>query len=208
MPRLARNIRYICSVLPSLHFSLFGYQIQMGCLGWKYQLFCLLVLLSLLFHFPSSSSLSSISPCSALLHFNHSLSLHSSASPSYYTSRIQLCDISYPKTASWKEDKDCCTWDGVVCDKTTSHVIGLDLSCSWLYGPIHSNSALFFLPHLTRLNLNGNDFSGSLISSEFGRFKALTHLNLSNSMFSGKIPYEISHLPSLVSLIFLTTLGF
>ena len=164
----------------------------MGYLGWKYQLFCLLFLLSLLFHFPSSSSLSSVSSCPALLQFNHSLSLHRDAS--------QMCAISYPKTASWKEDRDCCTWDGVVCDQTTRHVIGLDLSCSWLYGPIHSNSTLFFLRHLMRLNLDGNDFSGSLISSEFGKFKTLTHLNLSYSLFSGKIPYEISHLSSLVSL--------
>ncbi|KAF3951799.1 hypothetical protein CMV_022592 [Castanea mollissima] len=173
----------------------------MGCLGWKYQLFCLLVLLSLLFHLPSSfsSSLSSISPCSALLHFNHSLSLDQSASPSFYTYRIQMCDNSYPKTASWKEDKDCCSWDGVVCDQTTRHVIGLDLSCSWLSGPIHSNSTLFFLPHLRTLNLAGNCFE-SLISSEFGNFKTLTHLNLSYSCFSGKIPNEISHLSSLVSL--------
>ncbi|XP_050245764.1 receptor-like protein 7 isoform X3 [Quercus robur] len=164
----------------------------MGCLCWKYQVLCLL---SFLFHstpFSLSSSLSSISPCSALLHFNHSLSLHRDAS--------QMCDISYPKTASWKEDRDCCTWDGVVCDQTTRHVIGLDLSCSWLYGPIHSNSTLFFLRHLMRLNLDGNDFSGSLISSEFGKFKTLTHLNLSYSFFSGKIPYEISHLSSLLSL--------
>ena len=164
----------------------------MGCLGWKYQLFCLLVLLSLLFHFPSSSSLSAVSPCSALLHFNHSLSLHRDAS--------QMCDISYPKTASWKEDKDCCSWDGVVCDQTTRHVIGLDLSCSWLNGSIHSSSTLFFLLHLRSLNLAGNDFNYSLISSEFGKFKSLTHLNLSNSMFSGKISYEISHLSYLVSL--------
>ncbi|KAK4580723.1 hypothetical protein RGQ29_024392 [Quercus rubra] len=174
----------------------------MGCLGWKYQLFCLVVLLSLLFHLPSSfsSSLSSISPCSALLHFNSSLSLHRSASLSFYTSRIQMCDNSYPKTASWKEDKDCCGWDGVVCDQTTRHVIGLDLSCSWLSGSIHSNSTLFSLPHLRTLNLAGNDFNYSLILSEFGNFKSLTHLNLSSSTFSGKIPYEISHLSSLVSL--------
>ena len=174
----------------------------MGCLGWKYQLFCLLVLLSLLFHLPSSfsSSLSSITPCSALLHFNSSLSLYRSASLSFHTSRIQMCDNSYPKTASWKEDKDCCSWDGVVCDKTTRHVIGLDLSCSWLNGPIHSNSTLFFLPHLRILNLAGNCFNESLISPEFGKFKTLTHLNLSYSCFSGKIPKEISHLSSLVSL--------
>ena len=172
----------------------------MGCVGWKNQLFCLLVLLSLLFHFPSSSSLSSVSPCSALLHFSYSLSVHRDASPSFDTPRIQMCENSYPKTASWKEDKDCCTWDGVVCDQTTRHVIGLDLSCSWLYGAIHSNSTLFFLRHLTSLNLAGNDFSRSLISSQFGNFKSLTHLNLSNSMFSGKIPYEISHLSLLLSL--------
>ena len=171
----------------------------MGCLSWKYQVLCLL---SLFLHStPSSfsSSLSSISPCSALLHFNHSLSLHSSASSSYYTSRIQLCDISYPKTASWKEDKDCCTWDGVVCDQITRHVIGLDLSCSWLNGSIHSNSTLFFLSHLRTLNLAGNYFNFYVILSEFGNFKTLTHLNLPYSMFSGKMPLEISHFSSLVS---------
>ena len=180
----------------------------MGCLAWKYQVLCLL---SFLFHSTPSSlsiSLSSISPCSALLHFNHSLSLHRDASPPFDTyadsidhrSNIHMCDNSYPKTTSWKEDKDCCSWDGVVCDQTTRHVIGLDLSCSWLNGPIHSNSTLFFLPHLRTLNLAGNCFNESLISSEFGNFKTLTHLNLSYSCFIGKIPYEISHLSSLVSL--------
>ena len=120
----------------------------MGCLSWKYQVLCLL---SFLFHstpFSLTSSLSSISPCSALLHFNHSLSLHKDASPPLdkdaeypeYRYNIHMCDNSYPKTASSKEDTDCCTWDGVVCDQTTRHVIGLDLSCSWLRGPIHSNS--------------------------------------------------------------------
>ena len=61
-------------------------------------------------------------------------------------------------------------------------------------------SSLFLLRHLRSLNLAGNFFYYSLISSEFGNFKTLTHLNLSNSGFSGKIPYEISHLSSLVSL--------
>ena len=65
---------------------------------------------------------------------------------------------------------------------------------------IHSNSSLFLLRHLRSLNLAGNSFYPSLISSEFGNFKTLTHLNLSNSGFNGKIPYEISQLSSLVSL--------
>ncbi|KAK4607799.1 hypothetical protein RGQ29_001567 [Quercus rubra] len=163
------------------------------CLSWKY----FSLLLSLLFfhsQFPfSSSSLSSNSQCSALLHFKHSLSLIS------YDS-FRLCENPYPKIGSWKEDKDCCTWDGVVCDNSTRHVIALDLSCSWLYGSFPSNSTLFLLRHLRSLNLAGNYFDYSLISPEFGRFQSLTHLNLSGSGFSGHIPYEISQLSSIVSL--------
>ena len=185
------------------------------CLTFNYQLFFFFFfffcLLSLLFPSSFSSSFSSNSPCSALLHFSNSLSLDRDASLPfdttdlsddyyYYRSNIQMCANSYPKTGSWKEDKDCCSWDGVECDNATRHVIGLDLSCSWLYGSIHSNSSLFLLRHLRSLNLAGNFFNYSLIPSEFGNFKTLTHLNLSNSYFSGKIPYEISQLSSLVSL--------
>ena len=166
----------------------------MGRSTWKYQLF---FLFSLILHsqlpFPSSlsSSLSSMPQCSALLHFSKSFSLDKSAS---------VYDPSYPKTASWQEDKHCCTWDGVECDKNRSHVVGLDLTSSWLMGHFHSNSTLFFLPNLRRLNLADNDFNGSLIPSEFGNFKSLTYLNLSYSIFSGQIPFEISQLSSLVSL--------
>ncbi|XP_030964528.1 receptor-like protein 7 [Quercus lobata] len=130
-------------------------------------------------------------PCSALLRFSKSFSLKKFAS---------LSDTSYPKTASWREDKHCCSWDGVECDKNTSHVVGLDLSSSWLMGHIHSNSTLFFLPNLRRLNLADNWFNDSLIPSEFGNFKSLAHLNLSDSIISGQIPFEISQLSSLLSL--------
>ncbi|XP_050247104.1 receptor-like protein 7 isoform X7 [Quercus robur] len=183
------------------------------CLTFKYQLFFFFCLLSLLFPSSFSSSFSSNPQCSALLQFSNSLSLRRSASPPFdttdlssffydsdYRSNMKMCDNSYPKTASWKEDKDCCSWDGVECDNATRHVIGLDLSCSWLSGSIHSNSSLFLLRHLRSLNLAGNFFYHSLFSSEFGSFKTLTHLNLSLSSFSGKIPYEISQLSSLVSL--------
>ncbi|XP_030936626.1 receptor-like protein 7 [Quercus lobata] len=174
----------------------------MGCLTWQYQVLCLLSFLFL--HAPSSfsSSLSSNSQCSALLQFNNSFSIDSSLfpPPNNIYPHLPLCYTSYPKTASWKEDKHCCSWDGVDCDKNTGHVIGLDLSCSWLSGTIHSNSTLFLLRHLRTLSLAGNNFYPSLISSEFGQFKSLTHLNLSYSYFSGQIPSEISQLSSLVSL--------
>ncbi|KAK3423944.1 hypothetical protein EUGRSUZ_F00700 [Eucalyptus grandis] len=107
---------------------------------------------------------------------------------------------SYPKTNSWYKGMDCCSWDGVACDGATGNVIGLDLTCSWLHGILHSNSSLFLLRHLQNLNLFGNNFIGSHISSNLSAFATLTHLNLSSSAFSGSIPSEISHLSKLVSL--------
>ncbi|MCD9644675.1 hypothetical protein HAX54_033085 [Datura stramonium] len=114
------------------------------------------------------------------------------------------CDFrgqtSFPKTVSWNESRDCCTWDGVTCDLLTGHVIGLDLSCSLLNGIIHANSSLFQLHHLHTLNLAYNFFNWSSIPNGIGRLRNLRHLNLSESNFEGKIPTEISHLSNLVSL--------
>ncbi|XLR29850.1 hypothetical protein S83_057750, partial [Arachis hypogaea] len=56
-------------------------------------------------------------------------------------------------------------WDGVTCDTTSGHVIGLDLSCSMLEGQFHPNSTLFHLTHLQQLNLAFNYFSNSPIYS-------------------------------------------
>ncbi|XVF18584.1 hypothetical protein REPUB_Repub11eG0035500 [Reevesia pubescens] len=134
----------------------------------------------------------------ALLQFKQTLSIDSTAP--------FLCNPSYgltfffKSTDSWKEDTDCCSWHGVTCDHDTGHVIGLDLSCSWLDGTIPLNSSLFFLQHLKTLNLAFNNFRQSNISPKFGQFPHLTHLNLSNSFFSGQVPSEISHLSNLVSL--------
>ncbi|KAF3964738.1 hypothetical protein CMV_011010 [Castanea mollissima] len=107
---------------------------------------------------------------------------------------------SYPKMKSWKADSDCCSsWDGVTCDALNGHVIGLDLSNSWLFGPLNSNSTLFRLRHLLKLNLALNNFS-STIPSEFGHLVRLTHLNLSRSFLHGRIPSNFSRLFNLVSL--------
>ncbi|XP_050278406.1 receptor-like protein 7 [Quercus robur] len=100
----------------------------------------------------------------------------------------------------WKADSDCCSWDGVTCDTLNGEVIGLDLSNSWLYGRLNSNSSLFSLNHLRKLNLASNNFTFSAIPSEFGQLVRLTHLNLSFSFLHGRIPSEISWLSNLVSL--------
>ncbi|GMJ05310.1 receptor like protein 6 [Hibiscus trionum] len=127
----------------------------------------------------------------ALIQFNNSFSIDCSSS-SYST-------VYEAKTMSWKEGTNCCLWDGVTCDADTGNVIGLDLSCSCLAGHFPSNSTLFLLRHLQELNLAYNDFSMTPMASQFGELTGLTHLNISESGFSGKIPFEISHLSKLLS---------
>ncbi|CAL5394631.1 unnamed protein product [Camellia sinensis] len=112
-----------------------------------------------------------------------------------------LCESdSHPKMVFWNESNDCCSWEGVTCDWSNGHVIGLDLSCSQLQGTIQPNTTLFHLRHLQTLNLAFNDFNFSTISPDFGSFPSLTHLNLSCSNFTGRIPSKICHLSKLVSL--------
>ncbi|GAB2289479.1 hypothetical protein Dimus_023789 [Dionaea muscipula] len=131
---------------------------------------------------------------SALIQFKQSFSLVPAAST----------DLSaYPKTLSWKptgNGSDCCIWDGVECDQHSSHVVGLDLSSSFLDGPIPHNSSLFELVHLRSLNLSDNNFRYSQIPSRLGLLKNLRYLNLSQSRLSGQVPIEVSTLSKLISL--------
>ncbi|KAM4077531.1 hypothetical protein ACJW30_12G145000 [Castanea mollissima] len=108
----------------------------------------------------------------------------------------------YPKTESWQLEgrNSCCSWAGIECDHDSGHVIGLDLSTSCLYGSINSSSSLFRLVHLRMLNLADNHFNYSLIPSRIGNLSSLIYLNLSNSFFSGQIPFGVSQLSQLSSL--------
>ncbi|MBA0605594.1 hypothetical protein Godav_018151, partial [Gossypium davidsonii] len=112
--------------------------------------------------------------------------------------------LAYPKVSSWKLEGqvggDCCSWDGIECDDNTGHVIGLDLSSSFLYGSINSHNSLFQLHHLRRLSLSDNDFNGSEIPSAIGNLTRLSRLDLSWSGFTGQIPYEVLQLSNLVIL--------
>nr|AAV41389.1 Hcr9-Avr4-par1 [Solanum neorickii] len=157
----------------------------MGCVKLVF-----LMLYVFLFQLVSSSSLPHLCPqdqALSLLQFKNMFTINPNASNYCYDRR----------TLSWNKSTSCCSWDGVHCDETTGQVIELDLSCSQLQGKFHSNSSLFQLSNLKRLDLSFNDFTGSPISPKFGEFSDLTHLDLSHSSFTGLIPFEISHLSKL-----------
>ncbi|KAL7168625.1 hypothetical protein ACSBR2_038961 [Camellia fascicularis] len=97
---------------------------------------------------------------------------------------LQCKSYSHPKMEFWNESTDCCAGLEVMCGWLNGHVIGLDLSCSELQGTIQTNSSLFHLRQLQTLNLAFNHVRFSRISSKFGSLMNLTHLNLSNFLFS------------------------
>ncbi|XVF70832.1 hypothetical protein PTKIN_Ptkin11bG0193700 [Pterospermum kingtungense] len=173
---------------------------------WRpYRFLCIFFFFHLQFqpHLSSSSSSSITHLCShpeatALIQFKNSFSIDKDAS--WYNCDVYAGIESYPKTNSWREGTNCCSWEGVSCDDENGQVIGLDLSCSWLYGTISSNSSLFHLSHLQKLNLAFNSFNSCKMPAKFGEFASLIYLNLSTSSFSGQVPSKLSHLSKLVSL--------
>ncbi|KRH21238.1 hypothetical protein GLYMA_13G227800v4, partial [Glycine max] len=149
----------------------------------------------LILYFSPSHSLCHPHDSFALLQFKNSFTIKTSYH-NYY------CHPGYSKTTTWENGTDCCSWPGVTCHHISGHVTELDLTCSGLTGKIHPNSRLFHLSHLQSLNLAFNDFNQPQLSSLFGGFLSLTHLNLSGSNFEGEIPSQISHLSKLASLDF------
>ncbi|PRQ23104.1 putative leucine-rich repeat-containing, plant-type, leucine-rich repeat domain, L [Rosa chinensis] len=160
-------------------------------------------LLLFMFHFlVMANSLHSLQQPSSSCHDEESFALLQFKKSFVIDEFASVDEGAYPKVLSWKPAaaKGCCSWDGVKCDQRTDHVIGLDLSSSFLSGSINSNSTLFHLVYLQSLNLADNDFNQSQIPTTIRNFPMLRYLNLSSSFFSGQIPSEISHLPKLLSL--------
>ena len=130
------------------------------------------------FHFPNSCSSFSTQPLcndserSALLQFKQSFVTKMSVSSDPF---------AYPKVSSWNSGKtnDCCSWDGVLCDRVNGHVIGLVLSSSYLYGSLNSSSSLFRLVHLQKLNLADNDFNYSQIPPSIRYLSNITYISTS-----------------------------
>lgn len=116
---------------------------------------------------------------------------------------------SATQLSSWRNDIDCCLWEGVGCDDSSGNVTVLDLNNRGLSS--HGlDPAVFSLTSLQYLDLSMNDFSwnkdnsvlpDNIPATGFERLAAsLTHLNLSNLGLQGKIPIGISKLVNLRSL--------
>uniref|UniRef100_A0A3Q7E8L0 Leucine-rich repeat-containing N-terminal plant-type domain-containing protein n=1 Tax=Solanum lycopersicum TaxID=4081 RepID=A0A3Q7E8L0_SOLLC len=161
----------------------------MGCV--KLVFFMLYSFLCQLAFSSSSSHLCPKYQALALLQFKNMFTVNPDAS--YY------CEFSHPKTRSWNKSTDCCSWDGVHCDNTTGQVIELDLRCSQLQGKLHSNSSLFQLSNLKRLDLSYNDFTGSPISPKFAicNLKTFILLNLKSNNLEGTIPQCLGEMSEL-----------
>ncbi|CAA7027963.1 unnamed protein product [Microthlaspi erraticum] len=110
-------------------------------------------------------------------------------------------DVVYvdEKTERWRNNTDCCSWDGVSCDPKTGMVVELNLLGGSLNGPLRSNSSLFRLQHLQNLDLTMNNIYGVLPDS-IGNLKRLSVLNLAIYNLYGKIPSSLGNLSHLTDL--------
>nr|GEY98137.1 hypothetical protein [Tanacetum cinerariifolium] len=111
-----------------------------------------------------------------------------------FKNELQFNSSLSTKLVTWNPNAtDCCSWGGVTCS-IKGQVIGLDLSNETISGGMNDSSVLFGLKHLESLNFAENGFSFTKIPTRFGSLASLLYLNLSNSMFSGQIPGELSQL--------------
>ncbi|XP_037450176.1 LRR receptor-like serine/threonine-protein kinase EFR [Triticum dicoccoides] len=112
----------------------------------------------------------------------------------------QAANDTYDVLASWqRRHKDCCRWWGVTCSKETGHVIELDFGYTLLDGKI--SPSLLSLEHLEYLNLNSTNLLGPDGTSLFPEFLCslsnLRHLDLSWTLFSGRLPAQLANLSNL-----------
>ncbi|XP_048631724.1 receptor-like protein 48 isoform X1 [Brassica napus] len=128
------------------------------------------------------------------------------------------------KTQRWRNNTDCCSWDGITCDPNTGNVAGLNLLGSSLNGSLRSNSSLFRLQHLQSLDLSSSNLAGILpdsignlknlrvlkllecnlfgkLPSSLGNLSYLTHLDLDGNDFTGELPDLMGNLNQLTKLI-------
>jgi len=82
------------------------------------------------------------------------------------------------RLSSWNVsiNRNCCQWDGVVCNNVTSHVEGLDLSTS--------HSPCWRVQPLNYLDSNKKYVSGMQIPSQSGNLSNLLYLHFQHYFFN------------------------
>jgi Leucine-rich repeat (LRR) protein len=106
--------------------------------------------------------------------------------------------VSWNNRNNWLENPGTeCTWFGVSCNPSGTHVIDVSLYGDNLVGNLPPQ--LSNLTQLISLNLSGNFLSGA-IPPEIGALLHLNKLDLSNNQLSGGIPSQVGNLASLASL--------
>ncbi|CDY29747.1 BnaA01g19190D [Brassica napus] len=105
------------------------------------------------------------------------------------------------KTQTWRNNSDCCSWDGITCDPKTGNVLDLNLWSSSLNGPLRSSSdSIGNLKYLRVLGLSGCNLFGKLPAS-LGNLSDLTVLDLDGNGFTGELPVSIGNLKQLTKLL-------
>ncbi|KAL3735588.1 hypothetical protein ACJRO7_024673 [Eucalyptus globulus] len=92
--------------------------------------------------FFSPSFLGAVAPCrpdqkSDLLNFMKAMMPNNSTS---FFCQMDSTLATRPKMLSWNADTDCCSWEGVMCDQMTGHVIRLELGCYTLNPTCYSSA--------------------------------------------------------------------
>ncbi|MED6159873.1 hypothetical protein PIB30_046239 [Stylosanthes scabra] len=107
----------------------------------------------------------------------------------------------YDNLSSWSTKKDCCSWNGVLCNNITGRVTHLLLEDSYLAGEINLSS-LLQLEFLNFLDLNNNEFEAiSVDNNNVTSFATnLEHLDVSHNQMKGSFPNLIGQQKNLKQL--------
>ncbi|KAG2451339.1 hypothetical protein HYH02_003943 [Chlamydomonas schloesseri] len=97
---------------------------------------------------------------------------------------------------SWGTGGNPCLWRGVLCDANL-RVASLDLKGLGLVGPVPAGPLLTSFPALSKLDLSGNSYTGTIPAADLATLTALTFLSLAGNQLHGTLPVGLTALNNL-----------